>query len=276
MDAKEDTSALLVLETDVSAFEGLIPRPLEPKGAPSFLFFPEYGANLMATTEVLNMVKLVNKASQCLKLLTRITEERQWSCFAMTGPLEKSSLSGEAPSKLQGIIERLELLHGVCRGRIHRCLEKHWWHKIHHLKSHTCSGQAETGLANERLRWLCYGMCMLILSKILSTSTVSGRTSPVIAQVLGSKTELKRSGGPWKNEWRSIKELILIFLSFSWCRFFLLLYLSESLILWGHFLFFINRSIFILHPLSHMPFLHVLMEVSFDERLILYYLFQNN
>lgn len=68
-------TALLATEGDTSPCEGLIPKPSEPIGAPpSLLFSPntaEYVTsmlllNLMATTEVFEMVLLVNEAFQCL------------------------------------------------------------------------------------------------------------------------------------------------------------------------------------------------------------------
>lgn len=50
MDAEEDTGALLVLETDVSAFEGLIPKPLETMAVFSLYFFPAMAQHVMSTT----------------------------------------------------------------------------------------------------------------------------------------------------------------------------------------------------------------------------------
>lgn len=73
MKVEEDVAALPVSEKDVSPFKGLIPRPLERWKWP-LLFLPRhgtarqvnYGSNIMSVTEVLDMVKLVNEAFQCL------------------------------------------------------------------------------------------------------------------------------------------------------------------------------------------------------------------
>lgn len=74
IDAEERAVDLLLSEADVSTFEGLIRRSLKPVGASSVKFFPvvvQYVmstmvSNLMAETEVLDMVKLVNEAFQRL------------------------------------------------------------------------------------------------------------------------------------------------------------------------------------------------------------------
>lgn len=77
MDTVKDTTAVLVPKTDVSPVEGLIPRPPELVGAPSLYFFRAIGqhmiqttlSNLVAATEVSDMVNLVNEAFKRLGFL---------------------------------------------------------------------------------------------------------------------------------------------------------------------------------------------------------------
>lgn len=74
MATEENAATFLVLEMDVSPFVGLIATPLEPLEPPSFYFslvevqevITTMVLNLMAVTEVWDMVKLVKKAFQCL------------------------------------------------------------------------------------------------------------------------------------------------------------------------------------------------------------------
>lgn len=72
--ASKDITTLLVTKANTSLFEGLIPRPLEPVGAPSFFFSPSTAwymistlvLDLMAANEIPDIVRLVNEAFQCL------------------------------------------------------------------------------------------------------------------------------------------------------------------------------------------------------------------
>lgn len=80
MDVEEEMISLLVSGKDDSLFEGMVPRPLEPMGAPSCYFHSIMSrhaistmiSNLKTETKVSDMVRLVNETFQCLEPSTWI------------------------------------------------------------------------------------------------------------------------------------------------------------------------------------------------------------
>lgn len=109
-------TTLLAADTDTSSFKGMIRRPSEAVGAASLFCSPSTGQyvistlllSLMAATKVSDMIRLVNKAFQCLSVFNLLYLQRRF--LALEGTLEKLQSSGIASSKLKGVAEQLDSL----------------------------------------------------------------------------------------------------------------------------------------------------------------------
>lgn len=119
--ATENIAALLAGGVDTSLFEGLAPRPSESVGAPLLFYSPSTVycvismllLNSMATTEVSDMVRVVNEAFQYLVVFNLNLRAMYNQVFNLlwlrrryldlVGALEKLPPDGSASLELEGV-----------------------------------------------------------------------------------------------------------------------------------------------------------------------------
>lgn len=186
-------ASLLTAGVDTSPFEGLNPRCSKPIGAPSLFYSPSAPQyvismlllNLMATIKVSDMVRLINKAFQCLSVFNldlRTTYDQVFSLLciwrrylALEGTLEKFPPSGSASLELEGVDDELDL-QGISRQIVNHFSNVS--ESINYLTGHSHFRGAKKRLANRELSLSSSEMHMWILSRRLSASRLEGRVSP--------------------------------------------------------------------------------------------------
>lgn len=124
----EPITTIPLSSTGVSSFEGLVDRPLEPFGAPSLFFMPAFAQHvistlllfLQASTNVADMVHLINDAFRCLDNFNvdlRSVYDHIYNLLCLRrelltteATLEMMTYGENASSELQAVVEQMDQL----------------------------------------------------------------------------------------------------------------------------------------------------------------------
>lgn len=155
----EDKTTLLVPKMDVSSFESLIPRPLEPVGVLSLYLFPDVAQHVMST-----MMSNIYGCHRCLKH----GQAPQWSL----------PVPGLLNLDLIGVYDHfLNLL----------CLRE---------EGFGCGGRLGEIVTQRRCLFEALVVVRLDLLQDISRHVV-GKFSNVSRSIDGTKSPTKRSSSPW-------------------------------------------------------------------------------